>query len=77
MKEWLSSVLEEGSKNIAKRFNYQINVDREATLNNEVDEEKAIKQMLNASQSIKQFWGPLLLIIFENPAGLYCDSSQI
>ena len=55
MKEWLSSVLEEGSKNIAKRFNYQINVDREATLNNEVDEEKAIKQMLNASQSIKQF----------------------
>ena len=55
MKEWLSSVLEEGGKNIAKRFNYQINVDCEATLNNGVDEEKAIKQMLNASQSIKQF----------------------
>ena len=55
MKEWPSSVLEEGSKNIAKRFNYQTNVDCEATFRNGVEEEKAIKQMLKASLSVKLF----------------------
>ena len=76
MKEWPSSVLEEGSKNIAKCFNYQTNVDCEVTFRNGVEEEKAIKQMLKASLSVKLFWRPLLLSIFKNPAGLHYDNSQ-
>ena len=63
--------------NFGKRFNYHINVDCEATHRNEIEVEKAVKHMLKVSLSIKEFWWPLLLIIFKNPAGLRYGSSEI